>query len=86
MLTATVSAGGTGYTTAPTVTITGGGGTGAVGTAYVSNGTVTAITISEGTGYTSAPTITLAGGGGSRRHRDRHLRQHRRFAADRRQQ
>ena len=63
VLTATVTSGGAGYTSAPTVTITGGGGTGAVGTAIIANGQVKSITISEGTGYTSAPTITLTGGG-----------------------
>ena len=52
---------GTFYTSAPTVTITNGGGTGAAATATVSNGVVTAITItSPGSGYTSAPTITLS--------------------------
>ena len=64
-LTATVTAGGAGYTSQPTVTITGGGGTGAVGTAYFSNGAVVAVTITGGTGYTSAPTITITGGGGT---------------------
>ncbi|RFM30024.1 hypothetical protein [Deminuibacter soli] len=57
-----VTAGGSGYTTAPTVVITGGGGTGATATATVSGGVVTAITVSAGgTGYTSAPTITFSG-------------------------
>jgi hyaluronate lyase len=57
---------GSGYTTAPTVQIIGGGGTGATATATVSAGKVTAITLtSAGTGYTTAPTITLIGGGGS---------------------
>ena len=58
--------GGSSYTTAPTVQITGGGGTGAVATATVSAGKVSAIALtSAGTGYTNAPTITLIGGGGS---------------------
>lgn len=58
-----VSAGGTGYTSAPTVVITG-AGTGATATATVVNGIVTAITVTAGgTGYTSAPTITFTGGG-----------------------
>ena len=57
---------GSGYTTEPTVQITGGGGTGAIATATVSAGKVSAITLtSGGTGYTTAPTITLSGGGGS---------------------
>nr|WP_269142548.1 DUF3383 family protein [Acetobacter garciniae] len=56
----TVSAGGTGYATAPTVTLSGGGGTGATATATVSGGAVTGITITEGgTGYTTAPTVTI---------------------------
>lgn len=62
----TVSAGGTGYTSAPTVTITGGGGSGATATATISSGAVTAVTVvNKGTGYTSAPTVTFTGGGGS---------------------
>jgi hypothetical protein len=58
-----VSAGGAGYTAAPTVTIAGGGGTGATATATVAAGAVTAITVdTAGTGYTSAPTVTITGG------------------------
>lgn len=59
--------GGTGYTNGShSLVFTGGGGSGAVGTATVSGGVVTAITISNGgTGYTSAPTITLAGTAGT---------------------
>ena len=46
---------------APTVTISGGGGTGATATATVINGMVTAIEINNaGVGYTSAPTISVA--------------------------
>ena len=41
VLAATVTSGGAGYTSVPTVTITGGGGTGAVGTAVIANGQVT---------------------------------------------
>lgn len=60
-----VTAGGSGYTSAPTVVFTGGGGTGAAATAVVSGGAVTGITITApGTGYTSAPTISFTGGGG----------------------
>jgi hypothetical protein len=55
-----VTAGGTGYTSAPGVTITAGGGTGATATAIVSGGAVTGITVTNaGTGYTSAPTVTI---------------------------
>ena len=57
---------GTGYTTAPTVAITGGGGTGATATATVSAGAVTGFTITNpGSGYTSAPTVALTGGAGT---------------------
>lgn len=58
-----VTFGGSGYVTAPGVTIFGGGGTGATATAAISNGVVTAITINpggNGSGYTSAPSVTVA--------------------------
>lgn len=52
------------YTSTPAVTFSGGGGTGAAGTAIVQNGIVTGVTITNpGTGYTSAPTVAFAGGG-----------------------
>jgi len=58
--------GGSGYTSVPTVTISGGGGTGASATAVVTNGSVTSIILnSKGTGYTSAPNVIFSGGGGS---------------------
>jgi len=61
-----VSAGGSGYTSAPTVTFTGGAGSGATATAVVSGGEVTSVTVTAGgTNYTSAPTIGFTGGGGS---------------------
>ena len=63
---ANVTAGGTGYTSVPTVAITGGGGSLATATATISGGAVTAVTItSAGSGYTSYPTIAFSGGGGS---------------------
>lgn len=56
-----VSNEGNGYVTAPTVTISGGGGSGATATATVSGGAVTAITVNDpGSGYTGTPTITIA--------------------------
>ena len=62
----TVTAAGTGYSSAPTVTISGGGGSGATATAILSGGTVTGITVTAaGTGYTSVPTVAFSGGGGS---------------------
>lgn len=61
-----VTAGGTGYTSAPTVTFSGGGGTGAAATATVANGIVVSITVTNsGSGYTSAPTVGFTGGGGT---------------------
>lgn len=57
---------GSGYTTAPTVALTGGGGTGATATATVSGGAVTGFTITNaGSGYTSAPAVALTGGAGA---------------------
>lgn len=57
---------GAGYTTAPTVSFSGGGGTGAAGTANVSFGQVTGVTMTDlGTGYTTAPTVGFTGGGGT---------------------
>ncbi|WP_461789657.1 RagB/SusD family nutrient uptake outer membrane protein [Pedobacter sp.] len=68
----TVTNGGTGYTTAPTVTLAGGGGSGATATATVSGGKVTAIVITSpgtitagGPYYSSAPSVTITGGGGT---------------------
>ena len=59
----TITDGGEHYKSAlpPTVTITGGGGSGATGTAVVSaTGIVSSITVSAGgTGYTSAPSVTI---------------------------
>ena len=61
-----VTDGGTGYTGNPTVTVTGGGGSGATASsvhiswrrhAHCARRTV-------GTGYTSVPTVTITGGGG----------------------
>jgi hypothetical protein len=63
-----VTAGGSGYTSAPAVGFSGGGGTGAAGTAIINpaNGTVTGIALTNaGSGYTSGPTVTLSGGGGT---------------------
>lgn len=56
-----VTAQGFGYTSTPTVTISGGGGTGATAVATIANGQVTAISVTAaGTGYTSTPTVTVA--------------------------
>lgn len=66
----TLTAVGSGYTSAPTVTFSGGGGTGAAGFAVMNTGfdagQVLSITITNpGSGYTTAPAVTLTGGGGS---------------------
>ena len=59
-----VTAGGTGYTSAPTVAITG-DGSGATATATISGGAVTAVTVNnKGTNYRLVD-ITFSGGGGS---------------------
>jgi FtsP/CotA-like multicopper oxidase with cupredoxin domain len=61
----TLTAGGAGFTTAPTVSFAGGGGVGATAVATI-NRFVNAITVTRpGAGYTSAPTVSLTGGGGS---------------------
>lgn len=54
--------GGSGYLTAPVVTISGGGGSGATATAKINgSGVVTNIAVnSPGSGYTSTPTVTVA--------------------------
>ena len=64
--TITVTNGGSGYTSAPTVTISGGSGSGAQATATIKNGAVTSVDIvNNGYNYTSAPTVAFTGGGGS---------------------
>ncbi len=63
-LTIGVTAGGSGYLTAPVVTITPAGAdalNGAAATAILSNGTITQIQITNvGKGYTSAPTVNIS--------------------------
>lgn len=57
---------GSGYTSRPTVTLSGGGGSGAEVIAEIASGQVVKLSlIRHGTGYTSAPTLTISGGGGS---------------------
>jgi hypothetical protein len=56
----TVTNGGSAYAAAPTISFTGGGGTGATAKAYVTGGVITKILITNpGTGYTSAPTVVI---------------------------
>jgi hypothetical protein len=62
----TVTSGGSGYTSAPTVTLSTppAGGTQATATASVFGGIVTGITITNaGSGYAAPPTVTISGGG-----------------------
>lgn len=58
---------GSGYTSAPTVTISapGGGGTTATAVAIVASGAIVAVQITDpGSGYSSAPAVAIAGPGG----------------------
>lgn len=66
----TVANGGANYTSAPAVAFTGGGGTGAAGTAVLGTGPnagkVVSVTITNpGSDYTGAPTVAFTGGGGT---------------------
>lgn len=57
-----VDYGGYNYAAAPTVSFSGGAGSGAAATATLTAGKVTSIAVgTAGTGYTSAPTVTLTG-------------------------
>ena len=64
----TLSSGGTGYSfgntnfsVTPSVSITGGGGSGATASVTLSGDSVNSITITNGgSGYTSAPTVTIS--------------------------
>tara|TARA_B100000614_G_scaffold21360_2_gene17033 strand:+ start:8762 stop:28573 length:19812 start_codon:yes stop_codon:yes gene_type:complete len=61
-----VTAGGSGYTSSPLVSIVGGGGFGATATAVITNGIVSKILVeTPGQGYTSAPTVSISGGNGT---------------------
>ena len=64
--TLTINYGGAGYTTAPTITITGDNITQATATCTVSGGVVNTVTITNaGSGYTTNPTVAVTGGGAS---------------------
>jgi FtsP/CotA-like multicopper oxidase with cupredoxin domain len=55
-----VSDAGAGYSSAPSVTLSGGGGSGATGSAVIGNGSIIEIAvINPGSGYTTAPAVTL---------------------------
>jgi hypothetical protein len=60
-----ITAPGAGYTVAPAVVFTGGGGAGAAATAVIDGGKVVEINVTApGAGYTSAPAVSFTGGGG----------------------
>ena len=57
-----LTTGGSGYTAPPTVTLSGGGGTGAAAMAHMAGTLVESVVITNGgTGYTSAPAVTISG-------------------------
>lgn len=61
-----VVSGGSGYTAPPSITVAGGGGTGATVVAVMAGTRVAELQIkSQGTGFTAAPTLAFSGGGGT---------------------
>ena len=59
----TLTHAGNAYQSAPTVSFTGGGGSGGAGVGVLNSGQVTSVTITEeGFGYTSTPTVVFSGG------------------------
>ena len=61
-----IAIGGTSYGSAPTLTVSGGGGTGASFTATVGSDAITGVNlVSGGSGYYETPTITISGTGSS---------------------
>jgi len=64
-----VTNGGSGYTTEPIISITGGGASNdnqATATAQITSGIVTGITVTNGgSGYTSVPSVSISGGNGT---------------------
>ena len=66
LLSISIIDGGSGYTSAPDVTISGGGGIQATATCTLTGDAVSSVTITNpGEGFTHQPTITFTGGGGS---------------------
>ncbi|HEV7579476.1 MAG TPA: hypothetical protein VGO77_03530, partial [Mycobacterium sp.] len=60
----TITSPGSGYTSAPDVRFTGGGGMGAAAVATISGGKVVGVTVTNpGSNYTAAPSIAFVGGG-----------------------
>ena len=61
-----ITNGGSGYSSAPTVSFSGGGGSGAAGTAVIQNGSVVGVNVTNGgSGYTTLPNVSISGGGGT---------------------
>jgi hypothetical protein len=61
----TVTNPGSGYLNPPTVTISGGGGTGAIGIACLASSTIAGFTLTNGgAGYCDNPNVVITGGGG----------------------
>jgi hypothetical protein len=64
VLSVAITSVGSGYTSAPQVNLTGGGGTGAVAVANISGGHITSISVlNGGSGYTSAPIVSFTTSG-----------------------
>src|SRR5205085_1225202 len=61
----TITSGGSGYTSAPTVTFTGATGSGATATTTVSLSVIGVQITNGGSGYTTLPTVSFTGGGGT---------------------
>jgi FtsP/CotA-like multicopper oxidase with cupredoxin domain len=62
-----ITNGGSGYTSAPSVQLSGGGGTGASAVAAIAAGVVTTVTVlNGGSDYTTAPAVEFSGGEGTR--------------------
>ena len=54
------------YTAVPTISFTGGGGSGASAAAFVSDHQIISVVLDTyGAGYTSVPTVAFSGGGGA---------------------
>ena len=66
VLSLTLDEGGEKYTSAPDVTLNGGGGSGATAVANMQDGVLVSLTLTGGgDGYTSPPTVAFSGGGGT---------------------
>ncbi|MES2395799.1 MAG: hypothetical protein V4549_07340 [Bacteroidota bacterium] len=61
--TVVLGANGSGYSSMPTVTISGGAGTGATATAVMEGDSI--VVVDGGSGYTTTPTVSFTGGGGT---------------------